>query len=490
MTVAAALLLITLDNSVLYTALPTLTRELGASSTQALWIINAYPLAMAGLLLGAGTLADRIGHRRMFLGGLCVFGGASLIAAFAPGVAVLIGARALLAVGAAAMMPSTLALIFITFRDERERNLALAIWGCMAVIGSAVGPIVGGFLLDHFWWGSAFLINVPVVIAALISALVVTPKVKPDTSKKWDLVSSLQVMFALSGLVVAIKEIAHAPPSWTLAAVALAVAAGAGTMFARRQVRLPYPMLDFSIFRNPVFVAGVLACATSLFGVAGLQLVITQRFQLVAGFTPLEAGALVSAVALGALPSVVLGGAFVHRIGLLPLIGGGFAVGTAGVLLTCLGLHVDLAWVAIGLAVTGFGLGAVMSVASSAVVGNAPASRAGMASSIEAVSYEFGSLLSVALLGSLMAALYSSGIDLPVGATENARDSMTQALALADRKGATLSDLIAAASIALDRSAMIVMYVIAAVLGAAALATSSLLRRHGPGSLAFSGGSH
>lgn len=489
-TVAAALLLITLDNSVLYTALPTLTRELGASSTQALWIINAYPLVMAGLLLGAGTLADRIGHRRMFLGGLCVFGVASLVAAFAANVAVLIGARALLAVGAAAMMPSTLALIFITFRDERERNLALAIWGCMAIVGSAVGPIVGGFLLDHFWWGSAFLLNVPVVVAAFISGLAVTPQVKPDTSKKWDLISSLQVLFTLSGLVFAIKEIAHAPPSWSLASAALAVAATAGTLFARRQARLPYPMLDFWIFRNPVFLAGVLACATSLFGVAGLQLVITQRFQLVAGFSPLEAGLLVSAVALGALPSVVLGGAFVHRIGLLPLIGGGFAVGAAGTLLTCLGLETGLACVAAGLAVTGFGLGSVMSVASSAVVGNAPPSRAGMASSIEAVSYEFGSLLSVALLGSLMAALYSSGIELPVGVSETARDSMTQALGIADQSDAAVSTLVSAASAALDRSAMIVMYVIAAVLGIAALTTSTLLRRHGPGSLAFSGSYH
>lgn len=445
---------------------------------------------MAGLLLGAGTLADRIGHRQMFLGGLALFGVASLTAAFAPGVAVLILSRALLAVGAAAMMPSTLALIFITFRDERERNLALAIWGCMAVVGSAVGPIVGGFLLDHFWWGSAFLINVPVVIAAFISGLVVTPKVKPDTSKKWDPISSLQVLFALSGLVLAIKEIAHSPPSWTLAAAALMVAALAGTLFARRQARLPYPMLDFSIFRNPVFLAGVLACATSLFGVAGLQLVITQRFQLVAGFSPLQAGMLVSAIALGALPSVVLGGAFVHRIGLLPLIGGGFAVGTVGVLITCFGLETSTAWVATGLAVSGFGLGSVMSVASSAVVGNAPASRAGMASSIEAVSYEFGSLLSVALLGSLMAALYSSGIELPLGAAENARDSMIQALATADRNNTSAAALITAASTALDRSAMIVMLVIAAVLSVASLTTSSLLRRHGPGSLAFSSNSH
>lgn len=489
-TVAAALLLLTLDNSILYTALPTLTRDLEASSLQALWIINAYPLVMAGMLLSTGTLGDRIGHREMFLGGLCVFGLASVIAAFAPNASVLIGARALLALGAAAMMPSTLALIFITFRDERERNLALAIWGCMAIVGSALGPIVGGFLLNHFWWGSAFLLNVPVVIAALISALVVIPRVTPDTSKPWDLISSVQAMFALSGLVVTIKEVAHAPSSWTLAGTALAVTVVAGTLFVRRQARLTYPLLDFAIFRNPALMAGVLACASALFGVAGLQLIVTQRFQLVAGFSPLEAGLLVSAVALGALPSVVLGGAFVHRIGLLVLIGGGLALGTVGVFLTSFGLHVGLGWVITGLIVTGFGLGSVMSVASSAVVGNAPPSRAGMASSVEEVSYEFGALLAVALLGSLLAGLYSSGVALPAGVSDNARDSMDQALAIAARSGTDSAALIAAASKAFDRSFEIVIVVIAAVLSISASVTSVLLRRHGPGSSAFSGGSH
>jgi DHA2 family multidrug resistance protein-like MFS transporter len=489
-TVAGALLLITLDNSVLYTALPTLTRALQASTTQALWIVNAYPLVMAGLLLGAGTLGDRIGHRRMFMGGLCIFGVASLMAAFAPSAAMLIGARALLAVGAAAMMPSTLALISITFRDERERNLAIAIWGCMAIVGSAAGPIVGGLLLNHFWWGSAFLLNVPVVIVAFISALIVTPRIKPDASKHWDLISSLQVLFALSGLVVTIKEVAHPTPSWPLTAVALLVTVLAGALFARRQTHLTYPLLDFSIFRNPAFLAGVLACAFSLFAIAGLQLVVTQRYQLVAGYSPLQAGLLVSAVALGALPSGVLGGAFVHRTGLLPLIGGGLGLGTAGVLLVCFGFHAGLGLVATGLAVTGLGLGSVMSVASSAVVGNVSYQRAGMASSVGEVSYEFGSLLAVALLGSLLAALYSSGINLPAGVSDNARDSMIKALAMAAQNATVGPALIAAASTAFDRSFLIVMHVIAAVLSIGTLVTSVLLRRHGPGSSAFRGGSH
>ena len=211
--VGASLLLITLDNAVLYTALPTLIRELGASSSQGLWIINAYPLVMTGLLLSTGTLGDRIGHRQMFLGGLALFGLASVAAAFAPTPGALIGARAILAIGAATMMPATLALIRITFEDERERNLAIALWGCLSIVGNALGPIIGGLLLKHFWWGSVFLINVPVVIAAFISGLLVTPRTLPDLSRPWDKVSSVQVMVFLSALVAAIQAFSHSPPS-------------------------------------------------------------------------------------------------------------------------------------------------------------------------------------------------------------------------------------------------------------------------------------
>lgn len=326
-TVAAGLLLITLDNSVLYTALPTLTRELGATTTQGLWIINAYPLVMAGLLLGAGTLGDRIGHRTMFLAGLVLFGIASIVAAFSPTPEVLIAARAFLAIGASAMMPATLALIRITFTVERERNIAIAIWGSISIVGAAIGPIIGGLLLEHFWWGSVFLINVPVVIAAFIGTLLVAPKVAGDGSRPWDLLSSVLALAALSALVIAIKDAASANPSSAVLSAALLVTAAAGFLFVRRQARLPFPLLDFSIFRNPAFSSGVLAAAMMMFALGGIQLVTTQRFQLVAGYSPLEAGLLVSAAAIGSLPTALLGGALLHRIGLLYLIAGGLGRG-------------------------------------------------------------------------------------------------------------------------------------------------------------------
>jgi MFS transporter, DHA2 family, multidrug resistance protein len=406
-TVAAGLLLITLDNSVLYTALPTLTEELGASSAESLWIINAYPLVMAGLLLGAGTLGDRIGHRRMFLVGLVVFGVASLLAAFAPNPAVLVGGRAVLAVGAAAMMPATLALIRLAFTDVRERNIAIAVWGSIAVLGMALGPIVGGLLLRHFWWGSVFLVNVPVVVVAFVATLVVAPRgvPAPDPDKQWDLLSSLQAMVGLVGLVVAIKEVAKTTPSWPVLGVAVVVAVVAFRLFARRQRRLPYPLLDFSIFRNRAFSTGVLTAGVAMFAIGGIQLVTTQRFQLVAGFTPLEAGLLVAAAAVGSLPTGLLGGAILHRTSLRLLVSSGFAISAAGVVVTVLGLWFGLGWVLAGLVVTGAGLGLPMSAASSAIVGNAPAHRAGMASSVEEVSYELGGLMAVALLGSLLAGI-------------------------------------------------------------------------------------
>src|SRR6516225_8177155 len=189
--VSSALFLIVIDMTVLYTALPSLARDLGTDASEKLWIINAYALVVAGLLPGLGTLGDRVGHKRMFIGGLCVFGVASLVAAYSPSPTILIGARALLAVGAAMMMPATLSIIRLTFNDERERALAIGIWGAVASGGAAVGPLVGGVLLEYFWWGSVFLINVPVVLVALVASVFI-PRRKGSHEVGWDPVGSLQ----------------------------------------------------------------------------------------------------------------------------------------------------------------------------------------------------------------------------------------------------------------------------------------------------------
>ena len=485
MTVGTGLLLITLDNSILYTALPTLTRELDASWSESLWIINAYPLVMTGLLLGAGTLGDRFGHRRMFLIGLVLFGLASLLAATAPSPEVLIAARGLLAVGAAAMMPATLALIRVTFTDERERNVAISVWGSLSVVGGALGPIVGGALLENFAWGSIFLINVPVVVVAVIVGLAVAPANEPRPDTPWDLISSVQAMVTLVGLVVLIKEAVKVDRSEAMILGATLATVFGWWFFVRRQRRLSVPLLDLSIFRNAAFASGVLAAAFSTFAMGGLQLAVTQRFQLVAGFTPLESGLLVATVAIGSLPAAIVGGAVLHIVGLRILVGGGLGLAAVGVAGSLVGVQHGLGWLLVSMFVAGVGLGSAMSVASTAIMGNAPARRAGMASSVEEAAYEFGSLAAVAFLGSLLTTVYAMTIRLPGNAPAEAARSMTDALT-APGAGPEVLD---AAFRAFGNSYSTVMAVCAVVLAAGAVVTTVLLRAYGPGSASSAYGS-
>ena len=415
--ISAALFLIGADNSILYTALPELRTQLDTTPLQGLWIINAYPLVLSGLLLGTGTLGDRIGHRLMFLVGVTIFGLGSLIAAFSPTAWFLIAARGLLGVGAATMMPASLALVRITFTDVRERNLAIAIWMSVAVVGAAAGPVLGGLLLEFFWWGSVFLINVPVVILTLIATLAVAPPNIANPQKQWDLVSSVWAMFAMVGLVMAIKEAANPDRAPWLLMVSAVVGVIGLLLFIFRQRNLEQPLLDASIFRNRIFTGGVITAGLMMFVVAGVELMTTQRFQTAGGFSPLEAGALVASVAVPAIPAALLGGSILHRVGFIPLISGGFALMTVGI---------GGAWWSFGMAslvpfiisllLVGLGSGLASSVASTAILGAAPIDKAGMASSVESVSYEFGTLLSVSVFGSLLPFFYAGNAPAEVAA--------------------------------------------------------------------------
>lgn len=407
--ISGGLFLIGVDNSILYTALPALREQLQATEFQALWIINAYPLMMAGLMLGTGTLGDKIGHRLMFLIGLSIFGLASLGAAFAPSAWALIAARAFLGAGAATMMPATLALIRITFDNERERNTAIGIWGSVAIVGAAAGPVIGGVLLEYFWWGSVFLINVPVAVIALVLTIIVAPANMPNPSKHWDFLSSFYALLALAGLIMTIKETVSPARSLPLLLAAASAFLLGALLFTFRQKKLPEPLIDFSLFKNRLFTGGVIAAGMTMFVLAGVEMTTVQRFQLSVGFTPLEAGLLMVAAAGASFPMSILGGAFLHKWGFLPLISGGFLSGALGIGLSMWGATHDdglPAFIA-GLIFIGLGAGSVMSVASSAIIGAAPARKAGMASSVEEVSYEFGTLCSVAILGSLFPAFYA-----------------------------------------------------------------------------------
>lgn len=415
--ISLGLVMVAVDNSILYTALPALNRELGATQLQSLWIINAYPLALTGLLLGTGTLGDRIGHRRMFLIGLGIFGVASLAAAFAPSAWALVAARGVLGVGAAAMMPATLALIFDIFTDEQERNVAVGIWGSGAVLGAAIGPVVGGALLEVFWWGSVFLINVPLVALAAAGTLLYGTPNRPNPAKRWDLVSSLYALVTLSGLTTAIKEATYPDRNPVIIASAgVALVAGA-VAFTRRQNRLADPLLTFDLFRSRIFAGGVLAAVGSMFVLIGMEMTATQRLQLVEGFTPFQAGLAVAVVALASFPFSLAGGALLRRMGFLAIIGSGFLADVAGALISWWGsTHDNTAVLIAGFLVLGAGSSFIMSVSSTAIIGAAPPERSGMAAGIEEVSYEFGTLVTVAMTGSLLSAVFLA--DLPAGLSE------------------------------------------------------------------------
>ena len=521
MMVGLGLLLVTVDITILLTALPVLTHELHASAAEGLWIVNAYPLFSTGLLLGAGTLGDRIGHRRMYLVGLVIFGLASLMAAYAGSVAVLVLARVLQAVGASAMLPATLALIRVGFADERERALAISVWACLSLVGAILGPLLGGWLLGHFHWGALFLVNVPIIAVAWLGTWFVAPEQRNPNADPWDLPSSVQALLALSSLVLTIKTATHPPIDLGLLGTALATGLVAGLAFVRRQRRLTHPLLDFSLFRNPAFAAGVLGAVSVTFTTGGVLLGVSQRFQWVAGYTPLQSGLLASVLFIGTLPSSILGGLWLHRIGLRRLIAGGLAVGALGMLVAAQALpwhpsglqaaDEGLGWLVTGLLLAGLGLGATISVASTAIVESAPPHRAGMASSVEEVAYEFGALLSIALLGSLLTGLYTVFVQLPPGVDAAAARSISAALDIVAASGGALPDhlahlgqhlspslsepgltgslpaadassrqqaasLLVAAQTAFDRSYTVVMHLGAVILTGGAWITSRLLR--------------
>ncbi len=449
--ISSALFLIVIDMTVLYTALPRLTHDLGATATEKLWIVNAYPLVVAGLLPGLGTLGDRLGHKQMFMAGLVVFGLASAFAAFAPDPALLIAARVLLAVGAAAMMPATLSLIRLTFTDEKERAFAIGIWAAVASGGAALGPVVGGILLQWFWWGSVFLINVPVVVLALIAAVRILPRRPGNPESPWDLTGSLQVMIGLVGLVYAVKELAKRETDLLAFGLSLGIGAVAMTLFVRRQLRATRPLIDFALFREPRFAAGVATALTASAALIGFELVLSQRLQLVDGLSPLEAGLILLPIPLASFLAGPLTGLALPRLGAMRVLWGALLL--SGLALAAfLALHGGpvLLWLA-ALTLMGFGIGAAMTGASVAIMLSAPEERAGMAASVEEVSYEMGGALGIALLGSLMSALYTRALILPEGVAiaGEARDSLDEALILA----AALPPAEAAQIISLARAA-------------------------------------
>ena len=426
--------MVSVDVTVLHTALPSVVYDLGATNAQKLWIVNTYSLVVAGLLPGFGTLGDRIGHRRVFLWGLVTFGIASLAAAFAPSAALLIAARALLAIGAAMMMPATISLLRLTFQKDRECAVAIGIWGAVASGAVAIGPLIGGALLAYFWWGSVFLINVPLVLVALVLARRYVPDHAGNPTRHWDLWASALATVALVGLIYGLKE-AMRPDSDVVHVLA---GTGGGVLFAwlfqRRQKDLPSPLIDFSLFRNTRFAAGITAALVTSLALMGAEFVITQQLQLSRGHTPLQAGLFLLPIAIASFLAGPAIGSILMQVGVERMLAAMLAVAGLGLGLFTLSDGISLVWQAAALLLFGFGAGGAMSAASTAIMISAPEDRTGMAGSIQEVSFELGGTLGVAVLGSLMAAIYTVSFAPPsdVRAPALAWDSIDQAMIAAE----------------------------------------------------------
>ena len=477
--ISLACLLYVMDLSVLYLAVPSLTRDLEPSSTQLLWITDVYGFLVAGFLITMGTLGDRIGRRKVLLAGAAAFGAASVLAAFSTSAEMLIAARALLGIAGATVAPSTLSLIRNMFHDPHQRMTAIGVWGTSFAAGGAVGPLVGGLLLEAFWWGSVFLINVPVMALLLVLGPRLLPEFKDPKAGRIDLASALLSLAAVLPVIYGLKEIAQNGPGWTGFAPALAGLA-MGAVFVRRQTRLDDPLIDLKLFRFPAFSVSVASNTLTGFIAFGTFLFIAQYLQLVVGLSPLEAG-------LWSLPSsvaVVFGSMMAPRVSraVRPAFGvaGGLVLAAAGLaLLTQVDASSGLPVVVTGGVLFALGLGPVFILATDLIVGTAPAERAGAASAISETGAELGGALGIALLGSVGTAVYRSGVSEALGGNvpEAARDTLGGALAVAqDLPAAAGQELVGAAHDAFTQGLHLSATVGAAVALGVAILVATLLR--------------
>ncbi|MEU4834169.1 MFS transporter [Streptosporangium sp. NPDC023615] len=462
-------LLLTIDGTVLYLAVPSLTADIGPSATQLLWIGDVYSFVLAGLLITMGNLADRIGRKRLLLIGSGAFGVASAAAAFASGPETLIAARALLGVAGATLMPSTLSIVRAMFADAAQRTRAIAIWSAGATAGAAVGPLVGGVLLENFWWGSVFLINVPIMLLVLVAGYLLLPESRGRSDQPIDLVSSALSILAIVPLVYAIKHWVGSGLDPSVPAVA-AIGLLAGWAFLRRQRRLRFPLLDLSLFKVPAFAGAVIASTLSIFAFMGLLFFFSPYLQLVRGYGPLKAGLAELPATIASMIVIVFIGALVARLGTGHAIGAGLATGALG--LAGLGLTASLSsyWgLGAFLVVLGLGIGVSMTLSTDAVVSAVPKERAGAASSIAETGYELGGALGIAVLGSIQAAVYHAALDLPAGLSPAEAATVEGSLAAAV---ATVTD---AAAVTAAREAFTTAVQTTSFIAAAILAVSAVL---------------
>ncbi|MFI5799414.1 MFS transporter [Streptomyces sp. NPDC051677] len=440
-----AVLLVAVDATVLGLATPFISEDLKPSGTQLLWIGDVYSFVIAGLLVSMGSLGDRIGRKRILLGGATAFGLISVLNAYATTPETMIAARALLGVAGATLMPATLALIRNLFHDPRERSLAVGIWGATASAGTAVGPIVGGFLLQHFWWGSVFLINLPVMVVLVLVGIRTLPESRTPNPGPWDLLSVVLSLVGMIGIVYAVKEAATHGLTWTSAGTGL-LGAAALHGFVRRQLTLEAPLLDMRLFRNRGFSGAVLADLLTILGLSGLVFFLSQYLQLVQGRRPFEAGLAELPAAIGAVAAGLIAGRAARRFSVRAVVSGGLAaIGLALAALTTITQSTGYPLLGAALLVVGVGAGFSFTVTADVILSSVPKDQAGAASAVSETAYELGAALGIAVLGSIVTGVYR-GFSAPAGTPEGAHESLGGAVEAAGRLPApTAQELLSSA---------------------------------------------
>jgi DHA2 family multidrug resistance protein-like MFS transporter len=475
--IALPCLVYVMDLTVLNLALPAISAELKPSAAQLLWMIDIYGFLVAAFLITMGTLGDRIGRRKLLLIGAAAFAAASTIAAFADSAEMLIAMRALLGIAGATLAPSTLSLIRNMFHDERERQLAIGLWISAFSVGGAIGPLVGGVLLQFFWWGSVFLVAVPVMLLLLVLGPTLLPEYKDPDAGRIDLVSVGQSLVAVLAVIYGLKRVAEHGASVEALAIMLAGAV-VGVLFVRRQGRLAYPLLDTTLFRQPAFAAAIAAYGISSLAMFGVYIFITQYLQLVLGLSPLHAGLATVPWALAFIVGSLLAPKLAQRWSRVRLLVGGLLFAALGYLMLLLvdGPHALAVLIAATL-VMSLGMSPVFTIGNEMIITAAPPERAGSASALSETASEFSGAVGIALFGSAGTVVYRHGLTeaMPAGVPEAAADAalgtIGGAVAVAHSLPVAAGDALRAAA----RAAFVDALQLSALAGAAIVVLACLL---------------